>query len=38
MLDFDNLSNSYKNLWVDHFWWGGSLKDYDAHYECKIIE
>ena len=34
MLDFDNLSNSYRNLWVDHFWWGGSLKDYDAHYEC----
>ena len=36
MLDFDDLSNSYRNLWVDHFWWGGSgsLKDYDAHYEC----
>ena len=40
MLDFDNLSNRYTNLWVDHFWWGGSgsLKDYDAHYECELIE
>ena len=35
-LEFDNLSNSYKNLWIDHFWWSGtgSIKDYDAQYEC----
>ena len=35
-LDFDKSNNSYKNLWVDHFWQGGtgSLKDYDARYKC----
>ena len=38
-LDFDKSNNSYKNLWVDHFWQGGtgSLKDYDARYECDKI-
>jgi hypothetical protein len=39
MWDFDKSTNNYKDLWVDHFWWSGtgSLKDYDAHYECVKI-
>lgn len=39
-LDYDTLTNTYKNLWVDNYWHGGNgvLNDYDAHYICdKII-
>ena len=38
-LDYDKLTNTYKNLWVDNYWHGGSgvLNDYDAHYLCEKI-
>jgi len=34
------FNNTYEDLWVDHFWWGGTgvLDDYDAHYQCKGIK
>ena len=40
MFDFNIVNNTYDDLWVDHFWWGGSgvLDDYDAHYQCKGIK
>ena len=39
-LDYVKYSNTYRHLWVDNYWHGGSgvLNDYDAHYICdKII-
>ena len=40
IFDFNMFNNTYEDLWVDHFWWGGSgvLDDYDAHYQCKGIK
>ena len=40
MFDFNMFNNTYEDLWVDHFWWGGTgvLDDYDAHYQCKGIK
>jgi len=40
LFDFSISNNTREDLWVDHFWWGGSgvLDDYDARYKCEEIK